>query len=273
MAKLAQNEKSRQAKAPLGTLDLDFIRRKISIETVARLLDIEVNRHHFASCFRQENHANGDAHPSLHFLTRKNCATCFGCGDRRAMSTIDFVIAVLKSRNQPHEFPDAIRWFRKEFGNLPTLRGRPAGITRDKPFRVGVGGDLEHLIRSGVFCTLSEKARSILFVIAHLRDERNRAHIPYRTLQRYTGIGSRTTIREKLDELAAIHVIEQLHQPSGAVQPANVYVLTPHHPDLLALINQTFEANRDPIERERAFYREEEKQRRCRLKAQATAIS
>jgi hypothetical protein len=190
---------------------------------------------------------------------------------RRAMTTIDFVIAVLKSRNLPHQFRDAIRWFQSQFGDLPALRGRPAGIVKVKPFRVGVGGELEHLIRSGVFRILSEKARSILFVISHLRDEHNQAHIPYRTLQRYTGIGSRTTIRAKLDELIAIHVIEQAETRAGSLKPSNVYTFTPYHSDLLTLINQTYENNREAIERDIEFYREEKNARRRYLRARSKA--
>jgi hypothetical protein len=264
MAKLAQDQNSPQPDFPGGTVDLTRLKRSIDIELVARLLGIEVNSQHFASCFRPDNHRNGDANPSLHFLRRKNCAFCFRC-DRRAMNPIDFVMAVLASRNQPCRFRDAIKWFRNEF-NLPILKGRPAGLTRDKPYRVGVGDDLESLIRSGLFATLSAKAQGILFVIRSLRDDKNRARLPYQTLMRHTGIRSRTTISTATAELEAIHIIEIQKGRTAALEPENIYVYTPNDPRLLQSIQDTAEKNREAITAAVDYYHQEKLAKRRKPK-------
>lgn len=249
---VARDRENAQPDWGSGTLDLDYIRRKIPIQTIAYLLGIDVDKHHFAKCWRTENHPNGDANPSLHFLTRKNCAICFRC-DSRAMTNIDFVMAVRSC-----DFRGALRWFRQEYGRLPTLRGRPAGVVRDKPFRVGASGsDLEGLVRSGVFRSLSSKALRVLFVIDNLREDAAVRGIPYRTLLRYTGIGSKTTIKEALDELVALHLLEirKSDQKSADPEPRNLYVLTPQDPKLLDLMNQTFRADRDGVDAECNYYR------------------
>jgi hypothetical protein len=202
MTKVSHKKLREKPFRPHACLDLDYIRRKIPIEDVARRLGLDVNSRHFARCFRTENHADGDREPSLHFLTRANRAICFGCGDRRPFSNIDLVMAYLGC-----DFRQAIAWFREHFDHIPTLRGRPAGITGEKPFRVGTGGELEALVRSGVFATLSNPARSVLTVIRELRDD-SEAPIPYATLRRMTGIGSYSTIKRALDQLTRLHIIE-----------------------------------------------------------------
>ena len=260
MHNVTHGQESQQQDFDRSTLDLEHIRRNIDIEGIAILLGIEVNERHFATCFRPENHRNGDSNPSLHFLPRKNCAFCFHC-DARAMSNIDFVMAVLGC-----SFAGAVRWFRENFHNLPTLRGRPAGIVRERPIHVGKGGDLEHLIRSCVLPLLSEKAAILLFIIEQLRDEKGAARVSYATFRRYTGIGSDTTVRQKLKELLDLHIIETRKRRVGPLEPDNVYVLTPDHPDLVELMNRTYRSQREAIDQECEYYREAKRARRRKAK-------
>jgi hypothetical protein len=273
MATLAQQKNQRQEgiEHAARIFDLDFIRRKLPIETVARLLEIEVNHNHFAHCFREDRHANGDANPSLHFLTRKNRATCFGCGGR-SMSTIDFVIAVLEYRNLPHTFSDAIRWFGKEFGNLPTLKGRPAGLVRDKPFHVGVAGPFEYFVRSDLYASLTKPAKIIYSVIRDLSDGERKTRIPYRTLRRHAGFGSDHTIKSALDELVAIHLLDIHKSHAGSLEPYNVYRLTPDDPEFLRLANESCQRNREAIATEVEFYREQRLAKRRKPKPITEAI-
>jgi hypothetical protein len=234
-------------------VDLDWLRKTIAIETVAVLLDLEV-KDHYARCFRPDNHQNGDANPSLHF--HKNRAFCFIC-DRRALSNIDLVMAVLGC-----DFRKAVGWFRREFGSLPLLRGRPAGLTRERPFRVGTGGDLEDVVRSGLYATLSNPARSILQVIQELRETKGAARVPYKSLMRYAGVGSKSTIKAALDELAGIHLLDIHKTHRGSIEPHNVYCLTPHDPELRKLIQEAYDRNRDAIAAECDYYRETKLARR-----------
>jgi hypothetical protein len=264
LGKIAQEKNEAQADFR-RSLNLGYLRKNIQIETVGRLLGFEINAQHFATCFRPDNHRNGDAHPSLHFLERSNRVLCFAC-DRRAFSTIDFVIAVLESRGQPHDLPAALRWFQKEFGDLPTLKGRPAGITADRPFRVGTAGELEDFIRSGLFATLSPKAVRILFVITQLCDDKRRARLPYQTLMRFTGIRNRTSIKHALDELTAIHIIEIQKGRTVALEPENIYTFTPHNPALIQQMQDTAKQTRAAIAAETEYYREQKKARRRKPK-------
>jgi hypothetical protein len=270
MATLARDPNNPQPDFPGGAVDLARLKREIDIRLVAKLLDFEINAQNLTTCFRPQNHRNDDAHPSLHFLPRKNCAFCFACGDRYAMNVIDFVMAVFASRKQPCKLPDVIRWFRNEF-NVPLLKGRPSGLTRGRPYRVGIGDELEPLIRSGLFATLSAKAQGILFVIRSLRDDKNRARLPYATLRRFTGIGSDTTIKDATGELEAIHIVKIEKGRTAGLEPENVYVYTPNDPRLIQSIQDTAEKNRDAIAAAVDYYRQQKLAKR--RKAKAASIS
>ncbi len=260
MEKIPQNGPQKSL-LPRGVPDLAYVRRNISIETVAQMLGLNVSRH-FAHCFRTENHADGDREPSLHFFVKRNRAICFGCGDRRAFSNIDLVQGVLRC-----DLRTAIAWFGEHFGHIPTLRGRPAGIATDRPFRVGVGGELEPLMRSGVFATLSNPAVRVLAVIRELRDDRGEARLPYATLRRKAGIGSDTTVKNALDELTALHLIAIRKGRTGVLQPQNIYTLTPDHTDFVRLMTETYRKNSDAIAEE-CDYRRELRLARRRLNPQ-----
>lgn len=233
-----------------GGADLAYIRREIPIEVVAQFLGLDV-KGHFARCFRSDSHADGDREPSLHFFERKNRAICFGCGNRRAFSNLDLVMGVLQCN-----LPAAVAWFRGHFQGIPALRGRPAGVLHERPFRVGVGGLLEPLVRSGVYATLSNPARSILTVIRELAGDQSEVELSYTTLQRKTGIGSRSTVKSALDELTGIRIVSIRKGRAGILQPTNIYVLTPDNPDLARLMNDIYGKNREEIARDVAYRRE-----------------
>lgn len=253
---IAQPENSAQENYP-HSIDLSRIRREYNIETVGRLLELDV-KNHFAPCFRLENHPNGDSNPSLHFLERKNCAMCFRC-DSRAMRNIDLVMAVLHCN-----LPGALKWFREQFGDLPTLRGRPAGLTQNKPFRVGIGGELEDLIRCGFYATLSEKAVRVLDVILHLRDTSGRASLSYPELLHFTGLASRSTIKAALDELIRYHIIERREASADAsgFRPKSTFVPTLKNDDLQELIRHTYSKNRAAVAEEIEYHKQSKLARR-----------
>jgi hypothetical protein len=258
MTKLPHNSAPEKSVSPRGAADLAYIRREISIELTARLLGLDVTSRHFARCFREENHADGDREPSLHFFKKKNRAICFGCGDRRAYSNLDLVMGVLDC-----DLPKAIAWFREHF-NIPSLRGRPGGVTPEKSFRVGTGGELEAFIHSGVYATLSHPAARVLAVIRELRDENGEAQLPYATIRRKTGIASDTTVKNALDELTGIHLLDTRKGRVGVLQPQNIYRLTPEHPDLVRLMTDTYHNIRADIDRECEYRRELKRARRRR---------
>jgi len=260
---LPQAENSGQEIYP-RSVDLNRLRREYPIELVAKLLDLDV-KNHFAPCYRLENHPNGDSHPSLHFLLRRNCAICFRC-DRRAMRNIDLVMGVLGC-----DLPGALRWFREQFGNLPTLRGRPAGLVQNKPFRVGIGGELEDLIRCGFYATLTEKAVRVLDVILHLRDSSGRAQLSYPELRHFTGIASDATIKAALDELLRFHIIERREASADAsgFKPKGTFVPTLKNDDLQELIRHTYSKNRAAVAEEIEYHKESKlARRRTRYQAQ-----
>ena len=202
--------------------------------------------------------------PACTFFARKNCAFCFMC-DRRAMNVVDFTMKVFESRGQPSRFKDALRWLGSEF-HLPMLEGRPAGITGDKQFRVGVGGPFEYFVRSDLYATLSKPAKIIYSVIRDLSDRDLKARVSYRTLRRHSGIGSDHTIKDALDELVAIHLLEIRKSHAGSLEPFNVYRLTPDDPAFLELANQSCQSNREAITAEVEYYREERLARRRKPK-------
>ena len=131
---------------------------------------------------------------------------------------------------------------------------------------------MEAFVRTGLFATLSSPARSVLAVIRELRDDSGEAALPYATLRRKTGIGSDSTIKRALDQLATLHIIAIRKGRVGILQPPNIYTLTPEHPDLVKLMTDTYRKNRAAIDEE-CEYRRESKRARRRLNPQPEPYS
>src|SRR6267378_363468 len=130
--------------------DAAWIKKNVSVFALARALGLRI-RNRRVKCLCPENHAHGDADPSLHLYERRNRWRCFVCELRG--SNIDLVMGVLRI-----PFGDAVRWIAERF-TVPNVKpGRPAGlrVREPQPYRIGVhGSELEVLVRSGMFGQLS----------------------------------------------------------------------------------------------------------------------
>src|ERR1700674_478704 len=156
---------SAEAKTPLihppERPDLAWIRRNVPVLAVGQELGLIIKRGR-TQCWRTENHAHGDADPSLHFYVRGNRVRCFVCDMRGGHSCIDLVMGFLKC-----DCGEAVNWICERFPVPSTKPGRPKGA-RSKlpaPYRVGLSGEFELLVRSGLWGQLTPAERSILPVL------------------------------------------------------------------------------------------------------------
>lgn len=244
--------------------DIAWIKKNVPILEVGKALGLRI-RHNCAKCWRPENHTHGDANPSLHFYERGNRVRCFVCDMRGGHSNLDLVMGVLGVELVP-----AMSWVAERFP-VPNVRpGHPVGPRTPQPasYRVGVhGADFEVLVRSGMFGQLSAAERSILVVLDHWRDpDLGLSRLSYRALMRYAGIGSSASVSKAIKRLARLHAI-QIHtglRTAGVTRDCSAYVITLDDPQLYALCNQTLQAARAEIARERD-YRKSQRSRRAFL--------
>jgi hypothetical protein len=153
--------------------DASWIKKNVSVLEVGKKLGMEI-RQGRAKCWRPDNHAHGDAHPSLHFWERGNRVRCFVCDMKRGHSCIDLVMAVLGI-----DFGLAVRWIAEHFV-VPNIKpGAPIGRRNKVPAPYFVrlpGSEFEVLVRSGMFGQLSHAERSILVVLSVFRNETGITH-------------------------------------------------------------------------------------------------
>src|ERR1700693_4756091 len=141
--------------------DLAWIRRNVPVLAVGLELGLIIRRRR-TRCWRIENHAHGDADPSLHFYVRGNRVRCFVCDMRGGMSNVDLVMGVLGV-----DCGTAVLWIAARFPVPETKPGRPKGSQSKlpAPYRVGVScSDFEVLVRSGLWGQFTSAERSILVV-------------------------------------------------------------------------------------------------------------
>jgi hypothetical protein len=235
--------------------DIAWIRKNVAILEVGKALGLRI-RHRRAKCWRPENHAHGDANPSLHFFERGNRVRCFVCDMRGGHSNVDLVMGVLGVT-----VGEAVRWIAERF-TVPNVKpGRPLGKREVQavPYRVGVqGSEFELLVRSGMFGKLPAPERTILVALAHFRDpDSGLSQLSYTAIQRYAGVASRATVARALRRLARLHAIE-IHPGLriGITRKCSAYRVTLEDPKFLHLCNEVCRISREQVVQERNYRRE-----------------
>jgi hypothetical protein len=236
--------------------DVAWIKKHVPVLSVANALGLEIQQRR-ARCWRIENHANGDADPSLRFHQLKNRVRCFVCDMHGGHSNIDLVMGVLGI-----SFTDAVSWIAQRFAVPNTKVGRPIGSCATglaPPYRFGANGShFEVLVRSGMFGCLSAAERSILVALWEFRDtESGITTLSYSGIMRYAGIGSRANVAKAVTHLKRLHAV-QVTQGSriGVIRQCNSYVVTLDDAKFLDACNRVFTATRNEVERERDYRRE-----------------
>jgi len=244
-----------------GIPDVRYIKTRIPVADVALELGLEVFDGRMMRCWRPENHQHGDRTPSVGIDPRRNRVRCFIC-DPRAYSAIDLVQKILGCDTR-----DAINWIaaRFEVPSIPKGRHLPKADPFRSVSRVGLGGSLEQVIRSGLWANLTPSERSILPVLCELGDSTKDAfEMSYRGIRHYSGIGSDTTV------LAALHHFEQMHllkihrarEAGGLLRACNSYELTFDDQRLLELMAEFYQREQKEIEAERQNRQEQRNIRR-----------
>jgi hypothetical protein len=235
--------------------DVAWIKKFIPCKTVAKALDLRVDRRNNAKCWRAENHIRGDVNPSLHLYEKKNRVRCFVCDDVGGLSCIDLVMGVLNL-----DFVSAVRWIAERFTVRSVRRGQPIGKRSAElfplPFRVGVSASpYEILVRSGLFGVLKPAERSVLTCLHEFRDqETGVTRMSYRAIMRYSGVRAWSTMSSALKTLAKIHAIQVSQGPwIGRVRECSTYRVTLEDEKFLALCNETYSKARGEVTREREF--------------------
>ena len=239
--------------------DLEHIKARISIREVACALGLSV-RGRRMSCWRVENHKNGDGDPSVTFWQKKNRARCWIC-DSHAWSNIDLVMMVLDC-----DFPAAVSWMCERF-QIPAARpGKHIGHRNGwHPYRAGTNGSLfEWLVRSGLWAELTPTQRSVLPALHAFTDaETGLAEVSYRGLMRYSGVGSPTSVAAAIKHFRRIHLLQVEPQiGSDGFRACNRYRFTFNDPAFLGLLNEIYRDHSEAVQLERSFRAEERKRRR-----------
>ncbi len=246
--------------------DINFIRKSIPVQDIAVELGLRLNGHYRATCWRAENHRNGDRDPSVSFQKKTNRGRCWVCDTAGGWSNIDLVMQVLGC-----DFPAAVAWICQRFP-VPAARPGKHIVHRNgwsPTFRVGCGySRLEWVIRSGLWGQLSPSQRSILGVLDTFTDpETGEATISYRGVARYAGIGSFATVRGALRRFQQLGLLEIKRSLDGdGFRACSRYQLTFDSPRFLSIVNEIYQHQREEVELDRAF-RTSERKRRRRQKA------
>jgi hypothetical protein len=232
--------------------DIAWIRKNVPVLEVGKALGLRI-RNRFTKCWRPENHAHGDADPSLQFYERGNRVRCFVCDMLGGHSNVDLVMGVLG-----FNIGQAVRWIAERF-DVPNVKpGRPVGRGKVEPAPYNVrlnGPEFYFLIRTGMFGQLSAAERSILPVLEAFRDpDSGLTTLSYQAIIRYSGVSGRTTVSKTLQHLQRLHAI-QIHQGarSGITRKCNTYKLTLDDPKFLDLCNKTSKIVREQIAQERSY--------------------
>ena len=117
---------------------------QVNVCEVADRLGLIKSRDSF-HCWRPENHANQDAHPSVKFWRDGNALQCFVCGDG-PNTPVSLVMSV-----EGVGLTDALCWLDREF---------PGAVDRTAAAQ-------DVLVRSGLFANLSPTARAVAVAMPH----------------------------------------------------------------------------------------------------------
>jgi hypothetical protein len=251
--------------------DISWIKKNVSVFEVGKALGLRI-RHRKTQCWRPENHANGDADPSLHFYERRNRVRCFVCDMRGGHSSIDLVMGVRRI-----DFPLAVRWIADRF-IVPDVRvGRPVGNdpTSVKPYRVGVrGSEWEVIVRSGMWGAMTVAGRSVLLTLDCFKDpDSGLARLSYRAIMRYSGVKKMANVSSAIKELSRMQALQVSRgQRIGVTRECSAYRVTLDNPKFVELCNRLFSDARQKIAQERE-YRASQKRERERAARKPNARS
>jgi len=229
--------------------DFEYLRKKVSIVTVARELGLDVTGYR-TRCWRRESHRNGDANPSVAFLKAKNRGRCFVC-DPHTWSNIDLVMMVKEC-----DLPRAVSWLAAHF-SIPTLP-KGAHIKKRQDWHPNFRASdtntvIPMLVRAGIWSTLSHAEQSILATFtAFAEQDTGLTPLSYRGLMRYSGVGSSATVAQAIRHFEQMKILS-VDRTRGAypVRGVSKYRLTFDDPDFQALVSHVFQNMRDEIAYER----------------------
>ena len=211
-------------------------------------------------CWRREKHQHGDRTPSVGIDRRRNRVRCFVC-DELEYSSIDLVRKVLGLDTH-----GAINWIAARFPVPSIPKGRH--LRNPDPFRsvsrVGLGGPLEMIVRSGLWANLTPSESKVLAVFCALHDQTtDKFQISYCGIRRYAGIKSDTTVARVLNRFQQMHLLK-IHRAraDGGLRACNSYHLTLDDPRVHDLMTKIYEGERDEIEAERQSRQEHRNMRR-----------
>lgn len=212
-----------------------YINGQVPIAKVACALDLRLDGAGKIHCWHPDRHKNGDRTASVGIRAANNTVKCFACGSK-PMGPIDFVMDALDLAAA-----DAALWIAERF-DVPEI---PAGkrLTDVDRWRGQIGYELglELLIRSGLFGTLSESARSIAPVLLAMSekvtDQAFSIRMSYAGISRYSGIRSPNAIHKALTELSEIGFLRlpEAGLRRGPERPASLYIVTPNSEELREL--------------------------------------
>ena len=244
----------------LPFVDLEYVRRSISIRDVVKRLGLEVAGS-MVRCWRPENHQNGDRTPSVGLYTKQNAARCFVCDPIR-LSTIDVVRSVLKK-----DLMGAIQWFTSHYivPEAPKGKHLPKVHALEHPFCIrGDWSPMELLIRTGLWAAFTPGQKAIFPVLAIFADANSEsATISYRALMRLTNIRSHSTVSRALKRFEAIHLLQRTRKrEQTGLRSCGSYKLCVENPEFQELARNCYET-RIAQSREERELRQKERRRRA----------
>jgi hypothetical protein len=235
---------------------MGFIRKSIPIQDMARELGLSVAGR-AARCWRLIAHRNGDAHPSIWF-TRHNRGRCHVC-DGRSWSNIDLVMSVLEC-----DLKEALDWIATHYAVPQVPKGKHLERkSRYKPrYRVGTGGVMETIVRSGLLADLTGAEAKVLQALLTFTDPSTGvAEISYYGIMRYAGVGSCSTVRKALLRFQKFYLLQIKTRPSGTFRECGNYQFTPDDPGFLAIAHERSETTKELVQIQRQMRAQQKQQR------------
>jgi hypothetical protein len=223
----------------------------VPIRDVAVQLGLSVTGN-MVHCWRPENHQHGDCTASVGLHLRRNIARCFVC-DARSLSTIDLVMSVRELK-----FPAALLWITSRYEVPAVPKGEHTQHKERWPerYRIGASGsDLQTLIRSGIWASLTPAQRSIVPVLETFADaQTQRVTISYRGIMRYAGVRSQSTVATALKRFRALRFLSvEASKDRDGFRACNSYRLCFGDPEFLQLAHDCLQKQTEQINQERAF--------------------
>ena len=255
--------------------DLKFINRNVPINDVAQALNLQRSANGLWHCWRPNLHKNGDRTASVSIWKRPNTVKCFGC-QIGPLKPADVVKAVLNLSS----IGDAARWIAGRF-DVPSLaRGKHIDRPERLTWTFGFESELGLLIRSGLWAQLEPGTQRVVPVlldfVSHNPEECGALRISFRTLMRYTGIGSPNTISGALRELGRIGWLKKVPRKSiiggGPVRETATYSIRAKSDEIYELAHATYVQFAKECEAQRNIRSEARAVRQRQLRARTGAV-